>query len=122
MGNRIEDWIENQLEKKLKLKINRAKTKVVKLREEGVTLNFLGYTFRFDRDLQGRGNKYLNFFPAKKSLEKMKEKIKKITSKTNQLLLTEAIDIEGDTSYSFLHTFNFFCSPSFFARFHVLLC
>jgi RNA-directed DNA polymerase len=92
MGSRIENWIEDQIEKKLILRINRDKTKVVKLKEEAATLNFLGYTFRFDRDLQGRGNKYLNLFPAKKPCEKMKEKIKVITSKTNQLLLTEAIE------------------------------
>ena len=26
----------------------------------GASLDFLGYTFRYDRDLKGRGHKYLN--------------------------------------------------------------
>ena len=36
------------------LEINREKTRVVDLREEGASLDFLGYTFRYDRDRQGR--------------------------------------------------------------------
>lgn len=92
MGNRIVDWVESQIEMKLKLKINREKTKVVKLKEDMASLNFLGYTYRFDRDLKGRKSKYLNLFPAKKSTEKMKGKIKEITSKTNQSTLKEVID------------------------------
>jgi len=39
---------------------------VVDLREEGASLDFLGYTFRYDRDLKGRDRKYLNVIPSKK--------------------------------------------------------
>ena len=56
-------FIEDTLERRLKLEINREKTKVVKLKEEGASLNFLGYTFRYDRDLKGRNKKYLILFP-----------------------------------------------------------
>jgi len=38
-------FIESRLERKFQLEINREKTRVVDLREEGASLNFLGYTF-----------------------------------------------------------------------------
>ena len=38
---RLKGFIEDTLEKRLKLEINREKTKVVKLKEEGASLNFL---------------------------------------------------------------------------------
>jgi hypothetical protein len=37
--------LESRLEGKFQLEINREKTRVVDLREEGASLNFLGYTF-----------------------------------------------------------------------------
>ncbi|HEX4135388.1 MAG TPA: hypothetical protein VHY84_12315, partial [Bryobacteraceae bacterium] len=40
--------------------INREKTRVVNLKEEGASLDFLGFTFRYYDDLQGRGWRYLN--------------------------------------------------------------
>lgn len=91
MGKRITDWIEETIEGKLKLTINREKTKIVKLREEGVKLNFLGYSFRFDRDLKGRRLKYLNMFPADKSVARLKEKVKEKTSKASQNSLNDVI-------------------------------
>jgi RNA-directed DNA polymerase len=57
------------------LEINREKTRVVDLREEGASLNFLGYTFRYDRDVRGREWKYLNVFPSKKAVQREREKL-----------------------------------------------
>lgn len=91
MGKRITSWVEDMIENKLKLKINRDKTKIVKLKEKGERLNFLGYSFRFDRDLKGRRQTYLNIFPADKSVERIKEKIKAITARSSQISLTDAI-------------------------------
>ena len=91
MGKRITNWIEDNIEGKLKLSINRDKTKIVKLREEGERLNFLGYSFRFDRDLKGRRVKYLNMFPADKSVAGIKEKIKQKTGRPSQISLTDVI-------------------------------
>lgn len=92
MGTRIVSWIERQLEGKLKLTINREKTKIVNLKTEREVLNFLGYSFRYDRDLKGRRVKYLNMFPADKSVVRIKEKIKEKTSKPSQHSLTEVIE------------------------------
>ena len=91
VGKRIVDWIEDVIENSLKLTINRDKTKIVKLKEEAAKLNFLGYSFRFDRDLKGRRLKYLNMFPADKSAEGIKTKIKEKTEKSNQACLVDVI-------------------------------
>lgn len=92
LGGRIVGWIEGQLEGKLKLTINRDKTKIVKLKTKSEVLNFLGYSFRFDRDLKGRRLKYLNMFPADKSVVRIKEKIKEKTSKPTHSSLVDVID------------------------------
>jgi RNA-directed DNA polymerase len=77
-GVRMDEWISGQLENWLGLRINREKTSVVRLHaNEG--LNFLGFTFRYDLDLRGRGTRYLNVTPSKKSLEKAREAIREKT-------------------------------------------
>ncbi|MCA6600340.1 MAG: group II intron reverse transcriptase/maturase [Pseudanabaena sp. M57BS1SP1A06MG] len=91
MGQQIVAWIEEKLEGNLKLTINREKTKIVKLKKEKEKLNFLGYSFRFDNDLKGRKQKYLNIFPADKSLERIKEKIKEKTSRSTASTLIDTI-------------------------------
>lgn len=91
MGKRIREWIEAEIEDKLKLTINKEKSKIVKLGKEGERLNFLGYSFRIDRDLKGRRVKYLNMFPADKSVARIKEKIKEKTSRPMQNSLTIVI-------------------------------
>jgi RNA-directed DNA polymerase len=68
-GARIEEWIGSHLEEWMGLTINREKTKIVRMRT-GESLDFLGYTFRFDRDLHGRNSRYLNVMPSKKSQKK----------------------------------------------------
>lgn len=77
-GNRIDEWIEAQLEGWLGLRINREKTKVVEL-DQGESLDFLGFTLRYDRDLYGSDKTYLNVTPSKKSLEKAREAIREKT-------------------------------------------
>lgn len=78
-GNRLTGWIESKLEDWLELEINREKTRVVNLKEEGESLDFLGFTFRYDRDLQGRPWKYLNVKPSEKALKKERGKLHEMT-------------------------------------------
>ena len=61
------------------LEINRDKTRIVDLKEERESLDFLGYTFRYDCDLKGRTQKYLNLFPSEKALQKEREKLHEMT-------------------------------------------
>lgn len=78
-GDRLKGWIENRLEGWLGLVINRDKTRTLRLKEEGQTLDFLGYSFRFEKDLKGRPWRYLNLFPSAKAMEKEREKIRELT-------------------------------------------
>ena len=75
----LTEYIESRLEGKFQLEINRDKTRIVDLKEEGASLDFLGYTFRYDRDLKGRAKKYLNLFPSGKALQKEREKLHEMT-------------------------------------------
>ena len=79
-GERLRNWIEGQLEGWLGLQMNREKTKTVQLKEEGATLTFLGYTFRYALDLHGRGHRYLTMHPSLKAMEREREKIREMTS------------------------------------------
>ena len=73
-------WIETSLEGKFGLEINREKTRVVEVKADGGRLDFLGYTFRYYRDLKGRPGKYLNVFPSAKSLAREREKLREMTA------------------------------------------
>ncbi len=79
MGRRIEEFVESTLQGWMKLKINRDKTRRVKLSESGESLDFLGYTFRYDRDLHGRPVRYLNVFPSARSLARERDKLRQMT-------------------------------------------
>jgi RNA-directed DNA polymerase len=78
-GDRLTGWIESKLEGWLGLEINREKTRVVNLKEEGASLDFLGFTFRYYDDLQGRGWRYLNVSPSEKALKREREKLHDLT-------------------------------------------
>src|ERR1700675_4917574 len=80
MGSETIEFIESRLEGKFQLEINREKTRVVDLREEGASLDFLGYTFRYDRDLKRRGWRYLNVFPSKKAVQRERDKLREMTN------------------------------------------
>jgi len=78
-GSRLTGWVESKLEGWLGLEINREKTRVVKLREKGASLDFLGFTFRYYDDLKGRGWRYLNVSPSAKALKKERKKLHDMT-------------------------------------------
>src|SRR5438270_498030 len=75
------DWIATKLEDWMGLEINREKTRVVNLREEGESLDFLGFTFRYDRDRYGRERKYLNVITSAKALKRERAKLHEMTDR-----------------------------------------
>ena len=79
IGNPIKEFVKATLEGRLDLTVNAEKTKIVKLREQGEHLNFLGFTFRFDQDRKGRPWRYLNVEPSKKTLIRERAHIKVMT-------------------------------------------
>ena len=75
-SERLTGWIESKLENWMGLEINREKTRVLKLEAPGSSLDFLGFTFRYDRSQTGRKRRYLNLGPSKKSVERERKAIK----------------------------------------------
>lgn len=80
-GSRLAGFIEVKIESWLGLELNRDKTKVVDLRQPGAGVDFLGYTFRYDRDLKGRGHRYLNATPSRKATQSHRESVRKLISR-----------------------------------------
>jgi len=64
----------------MELKVNPEKTRTVSLYEPGVGLDFLGYTFRYDRDWYGRDGHYLNLIPSEKSRQRVRDKLQEMTN------------------------------------------
>ncbi len=73
-------FIEAKLEGWLGLKVNRKKTRIVRLDEAGTSLDFLGYTFRYDRSLYEMNRRYLNMTPSKKAVLRAYERIREMTN------------------------------------------
>lgn len=73
---RLEEWVEGKLEGWLGLQINREKTRVLDLRQPGQSLDFLGYTFRQDRDLEGRPWRYWNLSASRKAVAREREALR----------------------------------------------
>jgi RNA-directed DNA polymerase len=72
-------WIEDLLEGRFRLTVNREKTRVVKLNQAGESLNFLGFAMRYDRDRFGGTHRYLNVTPSAKAMARAREKIRELT-------------------------------------------
>jgi len=82
-GERLLTFVESKLEGRMGLTINPDKTRVIKLTDEGARLDFLGFTFRYDRDLHGGRHRYWNIFPSAKALAGEREAIRQMTSPRN---------------------------------------
>jgi len=79
MGGRIEQFVEQTLQGKFDLTVNREKTRTVKLRKPGQSLNFLGYMFRYDQDRNGGDWQYLNLCPSDKALQRERDALREMT-------------------------------------------
>jgi RNA-directed DNA polymerase len=77
---RLHGWIEDKLEGWLGLQINREKTRVLNLRQPGQSLDFLGYTFRYDRDRYGRSQRYWNLEPSGKTMRRERETLRQFVN------------------------------------------
>jgi len=89
IGEPIRQFLRELLEGKMELKLNQEKTRIVNLRERGASLDFLGYTFRFDRSK--RGGWYLNQFPSKKALARRRAELRALTQRRSRRTLTEVV-------------------------------
>jgi RNA-directed DNA polymerase len=92
IGSRIVRWIEGKLEADLGLEVNRDKTGIVRMEERGETLDFLGFTLRYDRDLKGRNKRYLNIFASEKAVVRLRDKIRAKTYRGYKKPLGEVVE------------------------------
>lgn len=89
MGPLIQGFVERTLQG-LGLELNRDKTRIVDLRRWRDSLDFLGFTFRYDQNLRGKGT-YLKMVPSAKSLKRLRERLRQMTSRRVQAPLEEVI-------------------------------
>jgi RNA-directed DNA polymerase len=75
----LRGYIEEKLETWMGLEINREKTRVVDLKEKKASLDFLGYTFRYDRKPRGH-SVFLNVAPSKKALQRERDQLRAMTN------------------------------------------
>ena len=78
-GEKLREYVEAKIEAWMGLKINREKTRVVRLGERKASLDFLGYSFRYYRDMYGRDKRYLNMTASKKALVRERAKLRELT-------------------------------------------
>jgi RNA-directed DNA polymerase len=87
MDERIEAWVDGTVEGWLGLAINRTKTRIVRLKpESNESLDFLGYTFRYERDLYVRGKRYLVMKPSRKSIARMRAELRDLISRRSNFV------------------------------------
>jgi RNA-directed DNA polymerase len=79
-GSKLREFLESKLEHWMGLELNREKTRIVDLKQTGASLDFLGYTFRYDRDRYGRSVRYLNVIPSKQALIQERAALRALTS------------------------------------------
>lgn len=86
-GKRLQDWVEAKIEGWMGLKLSREKTRIVNLGQEGASLDFLGFTFRYDRSLyKDWHGRYLNVFPSEKSQARVRDKVRQATARNKGCL------------------------------------
>lgn len=80
VGTRIETFITDTLEDWLGLKINRQKTRIVKLSSKDQRLEFLGYRIGLAPDLKTRQHYYWRLEPSAKALRRELDKLRDMTA------------------------------------------
>jgi len=79
MGPRLVAWLEATLEQDLQLTVNRTKTRVVRVGAPQQSLDFLGFTLRYQADRFGRPRRYLAVSPSKRAQARVREKVRGLT-------------------------------------------
>jgi RNA-directed DNA polymerase len=83
VDHRITGWVESKIEDWMGLMINRDKTQVVDLNRPGESLDFLGFTLRFDPSSRGGQGRYLSMFPSVKNQARERERLREMTGPRN---------------------------------------
>ncbi len=106
--SRLRGFIETKIESWLNLELNRDKTKVVNLRQRDASVDFLGYTFRYDRDLRGRSHRHLNITPSKKAILARRESLRgTISRRQSHVPVTKLIEAVNRLQRGWSNYFSF---------------
>jgi RNA-directed DNA polymerase len=82
VDRRITAWVEELLEGRFALTINRKKTRVITLTPKGeAKLDFVGYTFGYAWDPFGRGRRYFTVIPSDKAVAHRRDELRKLINK-----------------------------------------
>jgi RNA-directed DNA polymerase len=92
LGPRIVAWLERVLEQDLRLTVNRTKTRVVRASAPQQSLDFLGFTLRYFRDLRGRAHRYLAVEPSRRAQARLREKLRGLTRARAKRSLVATVD------------------------------
>ena len=107
-GSRIHGFIESKIESWLGLEPNRNKTKVVDLLKPGSSVDFLGYTFRYDRSIKGGVRRYLNVMPSRKAMQAHRESLRKtISRRQNRVPVVQLIKTVNRKQRGWANYFSF---------------
>lgn len=80
ISDRITDWVDKTVEEWLGLTINRKKTRVVVLQPNSdASLDFLGYTFRYEWGYTDRTRRFYTVTPSVKAIARRKDKLRETT-------------------------------------------
>lgn len=90
MGKRITDFVDEVLGG-LELSLNRDKTRIVDLGAKGASLDFLGFTFRYHRNLFGKGT-YLHVDPSAKSMARVRDRLRDLTRRQSRYPLEAVVE------------------------------
>lgn len=92
IDERIVGYIEEKIEGRLGLVINREKTRVLRMKNDDAALDFLGYRFRFSRShRKGGGPRYWRLEASPKALRRAREKIHALTEAKHCFLPPEDV-------------------------------
>jgi RNA-directed DNA polymerase len=91
LTSKIVKWIEETLEGRFGLKINREKTKVVNLEEPRTKVKFLGYDFRWARTRKDPQKKYCQYHASDRAVKAAKEEIRQRTSTSLGYMTIEGV-------------------------------
>ena len=86
---RLRGYVDKVLQH-LGLGLNRDKTRIVDLRRPGESLDFLGFTFRYDANRFGPG-RYLHIVPSAKAMKRVRERLRHLTARQVNRPLNEVI-------------------------------
>ncbi len=92
-NDRLGHWVERQVEQWLGLTLQREKSRRVDLTPtSSETVDFLGYTFRYEEDRYGRKRRYLTAFPSARAIARLKAMMReRVHSRRNWVPIPELI-------------------------------